>query len=105
VGLFKMRDEKGVDDKIICVPVEDPNWNRLDDLDDLPELLRQEITQFFSIYKDLEGKEVVVDGWRPRQEAVREIEAARERFKRSQQRGRAPYPGPGGRLPGPDRRP
>jgi inorganic pyrophosphatase len=105
VGLFKMRDEKGVDDKIICVPLEDPNWNRLDDLDDLPELLRQEITQFFSIYKDLEGKEVVVDGWRPREEAMREIEAARERFTRSEQRGRAPYPGPGGRLPGPERRP
>ena len=61
-----MRDEKVVDDKIICVPLEDPNWNGLEDLDDLPALLREEITQFFSIHKDLEVREVVVDGWRPK---------------------------------------
>jgi inorganic pyrophosphatase len=82
VGLFKMRDGKGVDDKVICVPVSDPNWSSYDELDDLPPLLRQEIEQFFSIYKDLEGESVDVDGWRPRAEAVAEIEAARERFER-----------------------
>jgi inorganic pyrophosphatase len=80
VGLFKMRDEKGIDDKIICVPLQDPNWNGYEALDDLPALLREEIAQFFSIYKDLEGKEVVVDGWCPREQAVEEIAAARERF-------------------------
>ena len=105
VGMFKMRDEKGMDDKIICVPLEDPNWNGLEDLDDLPALLRQEITQFFSIYKDLEGKEVVVDGWRPKDEALAEIAASRERFARSAAEGRTPIRGPGGRLPGPERRP
>jgi inorganic pyrophosphatase len=36
VGMFRMRDEKGVDDKIICVPLADPNWNRYDELEDLP---------------------------------------------------------------------
>ena len=35
VGLFKMRDEKGVDDKIICVPLADPNWNAMEALEDL----------------------------------------------------------------------
>ncbi len=82
VGLFKMRDEQGIDDKVICVPVSDPNWSSHEELEDLPALLRQEIEQFFSIYKDLEGKIVDVHGWRSRAEAMAEIEAARERFHR-----------------------
>jgi inorganic pyrophosphatase len=81
VGMFKMEDEKGIDDKIICVPLEDPNWNACDEVEDLPELLRAEIEQFFSIYKDIEDKRVVVGGWCSRQDALDEIERARERFR------------------------
>lgn len=81
IGLFEMTDEKGVDDKIICVPLHDPYWNHYEELEELPVLLRQEIEQFFSIYKDLEhGKEVTVNGWRPRADALNEIEAARTRY-------------------------
>jgi inorganic pyrophosphatase len=80
IGLFKMHDEKGADDKIICVPLRDPYWNHYEELDDLPLLLRQEIEQFFSIYKDLEpGKSVDVLGWRSRTEADEEIAVSRER--------------------------
>ena len=79
VGMFKMSDEKGVDDKIICVPVHDPYWNHYEELDELPLLLRQEIEQFFSIYKDLEGKDVQVGGWGSREDALREIATARLR--------------------------
>jgi inorganic pyrophosphatase len=80
VGMFMMRDEKGIDDKIICVPLHDPYWNHYEEIDELPELLRAEIEQFFSIYKDLEqGKQVSIDGWRSRQDALDEIAAARER--------------------------
>ncbi len=81
VGMFEMRDEKGIDDKIICVPLHDPYWNGHEQLDDLPLLLRQEIEQFFSIYKDLEGKTVEVGGWGSRADAEREIEAARRRLE------------------------
>ena len=42
-----------------------------------PEQLQREITHFFSIYKQLEGKEVSVDGWRSREEALEVIEDAR----------------------------
>jgi inorganic pyrophosphatase len=80
LGLFEMRDEKGVDDKVICVPVEDPYWNPFEELEDLPLLLRQEIEQFFTIYKDLEGKEVVVKGWQSRENAIAEIAASRRRL-------------------------
>jgi inorganic pyrophosphatase len=77
VALFKMKDEKGVDDKIICVPLHDPGWNRLEELEDLPETLRKEIPHFFSVYKDLEEKPVEVQGWRSRTEALEVIEEAR----------------------------
>ncbi|HEX9481115.1 MAG TPA: inorganic diphosphatase [Solirubrobacteraceae bacterium] len=80
LGMFEMRDEKGIDDKIICVPLHDPYWNQNERLEDLPQLLRQEIEQFFSIYKELEGKEVSIGGWGPRADAEREIEAARRRL-------------------------
>jgi inorganic pyrophosphatase len=75
-----MRDEKGIDDKVICVPVHDPYWNGYELLEQLPLLLRQEIEQFFTIYKDLEGKQVSVEGWRGRDEALEEIEEARKRL-------------------------
>jgi inorganic pyrophosphatase len=79
VGLFEMEDEKGIDDKVICVPLEDPYWNHHEELEDLPLLLRQEIEQFFSIYKDIEGKQVRIGGWRSRAEAEKEIASARRR--------------------------
>jgi inorganic pyrophosphatase len=81
LGMFKMRDDKGIDDKIICVPLHDPYWNKHETFEDLPLLLRAEIEQFFSIYKDLEGKEVTTEGWRSLEEATREIAAARERLR------------------------
>src|SRR3954465_5583514 len=81
VPLFRMGDDKGIDDKVLCVPVPDPAWNPLETLDDVPEQLRDEIAHFFSVYKDLEQKKVTVDGWYSREEALEEIEASRARCK------------------------
>jgi inorganic pyrophosphatase len=81
IALFKMRDEKGEDDKIVCVPTTDPGWNHADSLDDIPEALQREITHFFSVYKSLEGKEVEVDGWRSREEALEVIADGRRLFE------------------------
>jgi inorganic pyrophosphatase len=83
IGMFAMADEKGPDDKIVCVPVHDPYWNHHEELEDLPELLRQEIEQFFSIYKVLENKKVEVGGWHSRTQAVEEITASEKRFRES----------------------
>jgi inorganic pyrophosphatase len=41
IALFRMEDDKGVDDKVLCVPLQDPAWNHLEELDDLPGRLRQ----------------------------------------------------------------
>jgi inorganic pyrophosphatase len=81
IALFKMEDEHGIDDKVLCVPVNDPAWNTLSSLDDLSEQLRDEIEHFFSVYKDLEQKKVSVDGWYSREEAFKVIDEARERFQ------------------------
>src|SRR5258708_35655278 len=60
VALLKMRDEKGVDDKVLCVPLKDPNWNTLERLEDLPLAFRDQISHFFSMYNPPEGKVVDV---------------------------------------------
>ena len=85
VGLFRMTDDGKQDDKILCIPHHDPNWNVIDTLDDLPDSLRNEIEHFFSIYKQPEGKTVEVDGWYSREQALEEIERARGRFADQQQ--------------------
>jgi inorganic pyrophosphatase len=80
LGLFVMSDEAGPDNKVLCVPLNDPYWNRYEEVDQLPKPLRLEIEQLFSIYKALEpDKTVTVHGWRSRQEADREIAECRRR--------------------------
>jgi inorganic pyrophosphatase len=81
IALFRMEDDKGVDDKVLCVPLSDPGWSWMERLEDLSNQMRQEIAHFFSIYKDLEQKKVTVDGWYPREAAIEEIAAARERYQ------------------------
>ena len=63
IGVFHMADDKGPDEKIICVPVSDPIWNNLNDLSDMNPHLVKEIEHFFQVYKDLENKQVDVEGW------------------------------------------
>ena len=83
IALFRMEDDKGIDDKVLCVPLTDPAWNTLETLEDVPNQLRDEIAHFFSVYKDLEQKKVNVDGWYSREDALTEIDASRERCKES----------------------
>jgi inorganic pyrophosphatase len=80
IALFRMSDEKGIDDKVLCVPCEAPNWSHIDSLEDLPQQLREEIAHFYAIYKQPEGIGVSVDGWQSREEALAVIEAARRRY-------------------------
>ena len=79
IAVFRTRDEAGQDDKVLCVPHEDPNWNHMEELDDLPKGLRTEIEHFWSIYKEPEGKPVEIQGWEDRSVAFEVIEAARGR--------------------------
>jgi inorganic pyrophosphatase len=81
IALFKMEDDKGIDDKVIGVPLSDPNWNKAERLEDLSDQLQNEIAHFFAIYKTLEDKPVKIDGWHSREEAWEVIKAAKERYK------------------------
>jgi inorganic pyrophosphatase len=80
IGVFHMADEKGPDEKIICVPVSDPVWNKLNDLSDVNSHLLKEIEHFFQVYKDLEQKKVDVEGWGDVNEAKEIIEKCVNRF-------------------------
>lgn len=79
VGVFHMSDEKGSDEKVILVPLKDPQWSEVRDLDDVNANLLNEIEHFFTVYKDLEAGETEVRGWGDKAEAVAIIHSCRER--------------------------
>ena len=79
VGLFRMHDEKGADEKILCVPLKDPMWSQIQELDDLNPNLLNEIEHFFQVYKELEDKKVATEGFGGRAEALDVIDEARRR--------------------------
>jgi inorganic pyrophosphatase len=82
IGLFHMSDEKGPDDHLVCVPINDPGWNTYEHVDELPSQLRAEIIHFFSVYKDLdEDRHSEVGGWDGIDAAWQAIEEAREAFR------------------------
>lgn len=81
VGVFKMTDEAGGDDKLLCV-LDDPRFDHLQDIDDVSSFVRDEIEHFFVHYKDLEpGKEVQGAGWGDKAEAEQILQASIERYK------------------------
>ena len=82
IGMFRMTDEAGGDDKVLCVPAKDPRQEHLRDIHHVPEFDRLEIEHFFTVYKDLEpGKSVEGSTWTGRVEAEAEIQASYERLK------------------------
>ena len=80
IALHKQRDDEGPDPKVLCVPLNDPAWNHIEEVDDLPGQLKEEIDHFFTIYTDLEGQTVEIDGWGSRDAANEEIARAQERY-------------------------
>ena len=82
IGMFRMRDEKGEDDKLLCVATGDLRKKHIQDLKDVPNYELEEIKHFFEVYKALEpGKEVHGGDWVGHDEAEKEINASYERFK------------------------
>lgn len=84
IGMFRMKDEAGRDDKVLCVPAGDPRDEHLADITDVAEFDRLEIQHFFEVYKDLEpGKSVEGAMWVDREAAEAEIHASFARLKES----------------------
>ncbi|NPV09726.1 MAG: inorganic diphosphatase [Anaerolineae bacterium] len=70
IGILEMLDEGRRDQKILAVPEADPRFDEVLSLDQLGRHLLLEVEFFFSVYKQLEGKETAIWGWEP-------VEAAR----------------------------
>ena len=84
VGVLKMSDEAGGDEKLLAVPHEKLTqlYNDIHDIDDVPQLLKDQIVHFFENYKDLEkGKWVKVKGWADRDHAAELITAGIKAYK------------------------
>jgi inorganic pyrophosphatase len=78
-----MRDDKGPDDKIVAVHVDDPEYSDYGDISDLPPHRLKELRQFFLDYKELEGKTVEVGPLRGHLDAENAIRAAISRYRQT----------------------
>jgi inorganic pyrophosphatase len=82
IGMFCMRDRKGPDKKVLCIPLSDHRLAHLQDLADLERFQRLEIEHFFAIYQSLEPGKSSDPGrgaWAERAEAESEIRRSQER--------------------------
>lgn len=69
IGVIKMLDNGAADEKIICIPENDPTYNKHTDISDLPQHIFEEMSHFFTVYKQLEGKDTVIDDVKNHDEA------------------------------------
>jgi inorganic pyrophosphatase len=89
IGVMRMRDEKGQDDKIIAVHVDDPEYDSFHDIAELSEHRLRELQRFFLDYKVLEGEEVIVEAPLGAAEALATLQAAIALYEREQDSLRA----------------
>lgn len=82
IGVMRMRDEKGLDDKIIAVSVRDPAFADYTDHRQLPQHALREIRRFFEDYKALEHKQVVVEDFMGPEDAARILREALEMYRK-----------------------
>jgi inorganic pyrophosphatase len=82
IGVMRMRDEKGIDDKILAVSVNDPAFADYTDKSQVPAHLMRELKRFFEDYKALEHKQVVVEDMLGADEAITIIRDALELYRR-----------------------
>lgn len=83
VALLHMTDSGDRDDKLIAVPCDDPRWDDIQDLDDLNPHTLREIEHFYSTYKKLQNKEVIVKDYLDKKAAVKAFKESIELYKKS----------------------
>lgn len=76
IGVVKMIDDDDIDEKIIAIAMNDPSLNCYQDIKELPEHQFNEIRHFFTVYKQLEGKNTVVTEILGKEEAMKSIHEA-----------------------------
>jgi inorganic pyrophosphatase len=82
IGVLIMSDDKGQDEKLLAVPVDDPRWDGVNTLQDIPQHTLKEIEHFFEVYKDLENKETVIEGWEGVEKANELIDDSIARYQK-----------------------
>jgi inorganic pyrophosphatase len=82
IGVMRMRDEKGIDDKILAVSVRDPAVVDYTDHAQLPQHTLREISRFFQDYKTLEHKQVVIEDFLGPDDALRILQEALDLYRR-----------------------
>lgn len=83
VAIMSMIDSGDADDKIIAVPVDDPRWDDVEDLSDLNPHTLREIEHFYSTYKKLQNKEVIINDFKGKKEAQAAFARGIEMYKKS----------------------
>ena len=91
IGVFHMADEKGPDEKIVCVPVSDPIWSKKNDISDINPHRLDEITHFFQVYKDLEKKKVDIGSWGDAKEAYEIVSKCVDRYENSEHKANGDF--------------
>ncbi len=81
VGVLDMEDDKGQDWKIIAVCDTDPKLKTVNDINDLDEHVKNEISHFFAVYKNLENKQVTVKDWKGKEDAYKLIIQAQDKYQ------------------------
>jgi inorganic pyrophosphatase len=97
IGVMKMRDDKGLDDKLIAVHADDPNYADYSDVSELPPHRLRELRRFFEDYKALENKKVVVSEPQGRSTALQVLRDAMKLYESEKDRLKglaAPAPRP-----------
>lgn len=89
IGVIPMRDDKGQDDKIIAVHLDDPQWSDYHDISEIPRHMLAELKRFFLDYKTLEKKQVEIETLRGRVDAENTIDEALAFYARERERLRA----------------
>jgi inorganic pyrophosphatase len=83
IALLRMEDTQEVDDKILCVAINDPRYASYKKMTDVEEHTLKEISHFFQVYKELEGKKVVIVGWGSDEEAKNIIRTAIDSYNKT----------------------
>jgi inorganic pyrophosphatase len=80
IGMLEMMDQGLADEKILCVGKNNPRYNDVWNYSEIYPHMLKEITHFFAIYKDLEGKRVEIKGWRDASFARNKVSESQQRF-------------------------